>query len=180
MSAVANMTLWQPGQAVVLPRHEVIAVERNQQAADVEGTLGWDYVTYGDRSEMLHDMQLWAIRHFLMDSAASLVVDEPDSDLYSQARDFFASWDWPGPGVVTGIGLDEFVQDSTARESVLVRVCERAITRLQQFGEVVPLDYLEVNVNASSPGGVYVAEQPSASFQQAVSRIRGMLAAGHA
>jgi hypothetical protein len=149
----------------------------SRQSAELEAQLGWDYVTYGDRAEMLHDMQLWAIRHFLTDAAAALAAAEPDSDLFSEARDFFASWGWPGPGVVTGTQLDDFVRGDADREAALVRVCDRAIARLQQFGEVVPLDYLEANVNADSPGGVYVGAQSSASFQQAVLRIRGLLAA---
>jgi hypothetical protein len=137
--------------------------------------MGWDFVTYGDRHARLHDMQLWALRHFLADAAGALAAEEPAPAPFAEAQAFFAGWGWPGPGVVTGTGLDEFVRGSPERERALVRVCDRAVARLRDFGEVVPLSYLEAHVNADSPGGVYVADRPSASFVEGVERVRDLL-----
>ncbi|MFL5328939.1 MAG: hypothetical protein ACJ8C4_08475 [Gemmataceae bacterium] len=137
--------------------------------------MGWAFVTYGDRYVHLHDMQIWALRHFLAAAASALAAEEPHPALFQQAREFFAAWDWPGPGVVTGTSLEKFVGGNSDRSSVLVRVCERAADRLQAFGEVVPLSCLEARVNVDSPGSVYTGEQPSAGFIRAVERIRGLL-----
>jgi hypothetical protein len=142
--------------------------------------VGWDFVTYGDRHEVLHDMQLWAVRHFLADAAGALAAEEQSPSLFAEARDYFAAWSWPGPGVVVGTGLDEFIRGSADRARALVRVCDRAIARLREFGEVVPLPYLEAHVNADSPGGAYTADRPSASFREGIERIRGLLTAGGA
>jgi hypothetical protein len=142
--------------------------------------VGWDFVTYGDGHEMLHDLQLWALRHFLAEAAAELAGEGPSSGLFAEAQAFFAGWGWPGPGVVTGTGLDEFVRGSAERARALERVCDRAVARLRQFGTVVPLSYLEARLNAESPGGVYIGDQPSASFVEGVERIRGLLIASSA
>jgi len=137
--------------------------------------MGWDYVDYADQYVQLHDMQLWALRHFLADAAGELAAEEPHPTPFAEARAFFAAWDWPGPGVVTGTTLDEFVRGSSDRARVLVGVCDRATDRLRAFGAVVPLAYLKSHVNADSPGGVYTGDQPSAGFIQGVKRIRGLL-----
>jgi hypothetical protein len=138
--------------------------------------MGWDYVTYGDRHVHLHDLQLWALRHFLADAAGSLAAEEPHPAAFEEAQNFIAAWSWPGPGVVIGTTLDGFVQGSPDRERVLVQVCDRAADRLRALGEVVPLAYLEARVNADSPGGVYTGPQPSSSFVQGIERIRSLLA----
>ena len=138
--------------------------------------MGWSYVTYGNHHAHLHDMQLWALRHFLADAAESLAAEEPHPAPFAEAREFFAAWGWPGPGVMTGTTLDEFVLGSPDRERVLVRVCERAAERLRAIGEMVPLAYLEARVNVDSPGGVYTSAQPSSAFVQGIERIRGLLA----
>jgi len=39
--------------------------------------MGWDYVAYGDRYAHLHDLQLWALRHFLAGAAGALAAEEP-------------------------------------------------------------------------------------------------------
>jgi hypothetical protein len=137
--------------------------------------VGWDFVTYGDRAEMLHDLQLWALRHFLMGAAASLAAERLDGGSYAEARAFFAAWDWPGPGVVTGTRLDEFVRARPERVRALAHVLERAAVRVRRFGRLVPLEYLAAHVNAGSPGGVFTGPQSSRSFVRALSRIRGML-----
>ena len=142
--------------------------------------MGWDFVTYGDRHAHLHDLQLWTLRHFFADAAAELAAEVPTSAVFAEAREFFMGWGWPGPGVVTGIELGEFVRASPEREQVLVRVCDNALARLRGFGGVVPLDYLDDHVNADSPGGVYLGDQPSESFVDGVERIRGLLTAGSA
>jgi hypothetical protein len=138
--------------------------------------MGWDYIDYRDRNVHLHDLQLWALRHFLADAAGSLAAEEPQSVAYEEARGFFMSWDWPGPGVMTGTSLDNFAQGNHDRERVLVRICDRATDRLQAFGEVVPLEYLVAYINANSPGGVYTSPQPSHAFVQGIEQIRGLLA----
>jgi hypothetical protein len=142
--------------------------------------MGWDYITYGEQQVCLYDMELWALRHFLANAAGVLADEESLAPLFAEAKAYFAAWDWPGPGVVTGIDLDEFVRGSGERERVLVRVCDRAVVRLREFGEVVPLHYLKAHVNADSPGGRYVADRSSACFVEEVERIRSMLIAGSA
>jgi hypothetical protein len=71
--------------------------------------MGWDYVDYHDRHIHLHDLELWALRHFLADAAGSLAAEDPHPGLSEQAWAFFGAWDWPGPGVEIGTTLDEFV-----------------------------------------------------------------------
>ena len=71
--------------------------------------MGWDYVNYGERYVHLHDMELWALRHFLTDAAHRLAAELPDK-LFAEAGEFFASWSWPGPGVVIGADLGRFVR----------------------------------------------------------------------
>lgn len=137
--------------------------------------MGWDFVTYGDRHACLQDMQLWALRRFLSDAAESLATEGPKSAPFEQAKAFFESWDWLGPGVMVGVELNGFVQGVPDRAQVLARVCDRACDRLRTFGEVVPLAYLEAHINADSPGGVYWIDQPTAEFIRGVERIRGLL-----
>jgi hypothetical protein len=110
-----------------------------------------------------------------MSAAASLAAGEPPGGPYTQAHDFFAGWQWPGPGVVTGTRLDDFVGDSPDRVAVLARVLERAALQVREFGKLVPLDYLESYINATSPGGVYTAAVSSRSFLRAIARLRAML-----
>jgi hypothetical protein len=150
------------------------------RSAKEAAAVGWDFVTCGDRHAHLHDLQLWSLRHFLADAAGALAAEEPLPALFAEARAFFAEWGWPGPGVVTGTALGEFVRGSPDRERALVGVCDRALARLREFGGVVPLAYLEAHVNADSPGGVYIGDQPSALFVEGVERIRGLLTAGSA
>lgn len=137
--------------------------------------MGWEYVTYNGRAEMVHDLHLWTLRHFLMNAAGSLATGEPAGGPYSQAHDFFASWQWPGPGVVTGTRFDDFVLDRPEKVAILARVLERAAVQVREFGGRVPLDYLETHINATSPGGVYTAEVPSQVLLQAIARLLGML-----
>lgn len=40
--------------------------------------MGWEFVTCGEQADMLHDLHLWALRHFLMGAAASLAEEGLD------------------------------------------------------------------------------------------------------
>jgi hypothetical protein len=137
--------------------------------------MGWDYITYGQSSEMFHDMELWTVRHFLIDAAKSLKDEGEHAPLYTEAGTFFGAWDWVGPGVVTGTNLDRFVQRDATRAWTLVRVCKRAIASLERFGDTIDLDYLQQNINSSSPGGVYTAEHSAEKVKEAILRIQKML-----
>lgn len=136
--------------------------------------MGWVYVDYGVRHVHLHDMQLWALRHFLANASCRLAVESPNV-LFAEAGEFFASWDCPGPGIVTGTDLGRFVRGEPERVRALVRVCDHAIARLRTFGEMVPLAYLVAHINLDSSGGVYTVEQPTAGFIRGVEGIRELL-----
>ena len=103
------------------------------------GVVGHEIIEYRKRHMIIHDMDLWTIRHFLLSEAES----SANSDLAA----FIQSWDWIGPGVYLGIEFDAYFNGDEAREQAFLKLLNATRARIESFGELVPLDYLAANVN---------------------------------
>ena len=137
--------------------------------------MGHDFIDYGDRFVRLSDWDIWTLRHFFQHvaeevSPADLETDEATIVLLLS---FLENWNWLGPGVITGTNLSDFVKDHLERANVLLSLFERTIDYLQQFGEVIPLEYLERHVN--SPDAYYTVEQPACRFIKVVESLQEMV-----
>jgi hypothetical protein len=93
--------------------------------------------------------------------------------LLAECQRFFESWDWICPGVCTGTDIGAFVQDRSDRLQCLNRVLETTIEYLKGFGEVIPLAYLQENVNTAT--AIYMAPQPIERFVTSIERLRMLL-----
>ena len=137
--------------------------------------MGHDFIDYGDRFVRLSDWDIWTVRHFFQHvaeevSPADLETDEATIVLLLS---FLENWKWLGPGVITGTNLSDFVKDRLERANVLLSLFERTIEKLQEFGEVIPLEYLERHVN--SPDAYYTVEQPTCRFIKVVESLQEMV-----
>jgi hypothetical protein len=101
--------------------------------------MGHKIVVYNERHMIVNDLMLWAVRHFLLAEAEA----SGQSDLIS----FIRSWDWIGNGVWMGMDFDSFFQEEVSRKQRFVELLPAARRRIESFGTVVPMDYLEANIN---------------------------------
>ena len=137
--------------------------------------MGHDFIDYGERYVRLSDWDIWTLRHFFLHVAeaadpADLGADQATVVLL---RSFLTNWEWLGPGVITGTNLSDFVEDQPDRANVLLSLFQRTIEYLHEFGDVIPLEYLERHAN--TPNAYYTVEQPTCRFIEAVENLREMV-----
>jgi hypothetical protein len=132
------------------------------------GELGHEIIVYRDRHAMVHDMDLWAIRHFLL-------VEAEASD-NSEAATFVRGWDWVGPGVMTGVEFDSFLHGDAGRERAFAELLIAARARIESFGQDVPLGYIASNIN--TPLAYFAAAQPVERWVRKIVEL-GELVAPH-
>ena len=126
--------------------------------------MGHEIVVYRGRHMVIHDMDLWAIRHFLLNGAEA----SGNSDLAA----FVRGWDWVGPGVYLGLEFDLFLHDDEARECAFVTLLRAAQVSIQSFGEFVPLDYLAANV--SWPQACFADAQPVERWVKQIAKLEDL------
>lgn len=101
--------------------------------------MGHEILVYRDKHAIIHDMDLWMIRHFL-------VVEAEETDKPGLAS-FVAGWNRIGPGVFLGMDFDDYLRGEQDKVEGFVTLIQDTRQRIKLFGLVIPLDYLEANVN---------------------------------
>lgn len=132
--------------------------------------MAHDYIDIGSGHLRLNDFHIWTLRHFLLEvldreSTASLNTDA--STLNELCR-FLESWQWLGPGIIDGGNFNSFATSSSRFEMIrclLVKTRER----LREFGEHIPLTYLDQHVNSSLAW--YTAAPPVETFTSILDRM---------
>ena len=112
--------------------------------------MGHEIVVFRDRHLVVHDGDLWGIRHFLV--AEAIASAQPE------IATFVSNWNWIGPGVYLGIDLDGFIAVSPSRQQQIVDLLEATKRRIAAFRTHVALTYLEVHVNSAT--SFHVVPQP--------------------
>ena len=137
--------------------------------------MGHDYIDFQDRHVRLSDWDIWTLRHFFSNVAKEAIASDLETDeaTVESLRSFLESWEWLGPGVVTGTNLSEFVADQPDRANVLLLLFQRTAHLLCKFGDVIPLEYLVEHVN--SPNAYYTASQPTSRFIEALEALQKLV-----
>jgi len=146
--------------------------------------MGHDFIDYADRFVRLSDWDIWTLRHFFLHVAEEVSPSDLGSDEATVLLllSFLENWKWLGPGVITGTNLSDFVDDQPDRANVLLSLfkqtadylrAESHVGRNVEFGEVIPLEYLEEHVN--SPDAYYTVEQPTCRFIQVVESLQKLV-----
>jgi len=65
----------------------------------------------------------------------------------TELRKFFEAWDWLGCGVVTNTDFSSYISGSRARWRLALDLLQGAGDRIAEFGEQIPLPYLEAHIN---------------------------------
>lgn len=126
--------------------------------------MGHEIITYRDRHAMIHDMDLWVIRHFLLSEAEAC----DNSELAA----FACGWDWVGPGVYIGKDFDAYFDGDQARESAFLKLLEGARVRIESFGDAVPLNYLVTNLQSSL--ACFGGDLPVSGLVQQLEKLKGL------
>jgi hypothetical protein len=138
--------------------------------------MGWDSIVYKDRHQLFDDMDLAALRHFLVVEAESLDCSDDDS---AALKTYVLGWNWLCPGVVTGTEPDTYLQDSKTRKAKLLELLNLTAKRIAGFGEEVPLDYLEREINSDEQftrqGARYLGAQPVGRFLGVVEKYKELI-----
>jgi hypothetical protein len=134
--------------------------------------MGWDSITYEGGQEQFKDFDLWALRHFFVEEARVLESVHPSQDA-SELRQFFERWDWLGPGVFTGTNFSEFVLAKRSRWDLLFSHLQRTADRIAQFGQSVPLAYLQEHLSTRT--AYFTEPQPTRHYLACVGRICKLL-----
>ena len=136
--------------------------------------MGHDYIESDGRFEQFHDMDIWTLRHFLLEEARSMCLPkQADQEVVQDLYRSIEGWDWLGPGVWLGLDLSAFVLGQDERRALLEQVLDRAAERIEAFGEEIPLDYLKLHVD--TPVAYHTAAEPNGRLIDAIRRIRRML-----
>ncbi len=113
--------------------------------------MGHSYVKFSDRVQMMNDMEIIIAVHVILDVTRK-TPDIPAPRVTENIKILLDSWehliDVYGPGMV-GFNFSEYMQTDEDRDCLL-RLIDISRRRLQQFGEVVPGDYLNRVVDASA------------------------------
>lgn len=124
--------------------------------------MGHEIVVYRDRHAIIHDMDFWAIRHFLL--------AEAESSHDAEFAEFVRSWDWFGPGVYGGEDFDAYFSGDQDREVAFLKLLEATRKRVESFGEFVPLEYLAANVNLRTE--YFTQAQPVSWLVEQLAKLR--------
>ena len=128
--------------------------------------MGHEIIVYRDRHLVINDLDFWAIRHFI------LIEAEKSASL--EIATFLRGWEWIGPGVYVGVEFDYFFNGHSQREESFAILLSAARIRIESFGEAVPLDYIEKNINL--PGFRFTSAQPTHHWVRQIEEISEILA----
>jgi hypothetical protein len=134
--------------------------------------MGHDYITYHGHHERFSDFDLWTLRHFFIEQAGFIQTADSNDDT-TALRQFFEAWDWLGPGVFIGTDFSQFVLDKRPRWELLLQVLQRTGDRIAEFGEVIPMDYLNAHVRTRVAW--FTRPQPTREYLIGIGRICTLL-----
>jgi hypothetical protein len=126
--------------------------------------VGHEIVVYRGRHAIIHDLDFWALRHFLL--------AEADATRRDELATFIRGWEWIGPGVYLGDDFDAFFASDPEREARFLEILSGVVRRLSTFGNDVPLDYLRQHIN--SPMAYFTAAQPVGRWQAQLEELRAL------
>jgi hypothetical protein len=135
--------------------------------------MGHDFLKYEGNHERFNDFDLWILRHFFIEQARTMESSQPSSDT-TELRKFFEAWEWLGPGVMAGTDFSRFVSRRYARWQLMLQLLQRAGDRIADFGEQIPLPYLQAHIN--TPAAYCTAAQPTKRFLVDIGRVCRLLA----
>lgn len=135
--------------------------------------MGRSTVTYAGHCEWFSDSDLWVLRHFLLAEANRLDAKENTKEARAAAV-FFEGWEWHGPGVFCNAELDTFFYSPEIRCEILLRVLAAARERIAAFGDVIPLSYLQANLDRY-PLVEFLAPQFTNRYCSDIDRIIALL-----
>jgi hypothetical protein len=128
-------------------------------------SVGHEIIVYRGRSVIVHGLDLWAIRHFMLVEAEAARRDELVA--------FIRGWEWIGSGVYLGIEFDDFFGSHPEQQAQFIELSSSVEQRLDTFGSHVPLDYLQENVNTAMV--FFKAAQPIERWKRQIENICGLL-----
>ncbi len=134
--------------------------------------MGHESITYEGSHALFNDFDLWVLRHFFVEQSRVLESAQPSPDA-TRLREFFEAWDWLGPGVMDGTDFSAFISGRRSRWQLMLHLLQRAGDRIAEFGEHIPLSYLEAHIN--SPTAYCTAAQPTQRFLVDIGRICRLL-----
>ena len=134
--------------------------------------MGHDVITYEGRQVRFNDFDLWILRHFLVEQSRALETAQPCADT-TKLREFFEAWDWLGPGVMVGTDFSAFISGSHPRWQLMLQLLQRAGDRIAEFGEHIPVSYLETHINTTT--AYCTQEQPTKRFLVDIGRVCRLL-----
>lgn len=139
--------------------------------------MGHDYIDLGTSQLRLNDFDIWTLRHFLNDTlvASKPASLETDSNTLDELMLFIQSWQWLGPGIVTGCDFNVFATSPT-RMQLIRRMFLETRVRIANFGTSIPLDYLQEHIN--SPMAHYLDAQPVYRFTDVIDRLLKLIPNG--
>ena len=129
--------------------------------------MGHSYIELEGQSAHLNDADIDIARHFLICAAQTL----PSSTEIESLRAFLSEWQNYGPGVF-GADLGQFIEKSTARRSLFLRVIALAIDLAKRFGEQVPVEYLST---AQLSSGVFLGDYPVRGAIETLGKLHGLV-----
>ena len=133
--------------------------------------MGHSFIVLGDRSARFNDASLLLAHHFLKKVALRLVEESPDSKSTAAVRTYIDGWLDCGPGVITGIDLDELCQEIDGDWSPPRELLLRTRTLIESYGETIPNQLLWDE--GHNTAGDHYLQDPETKFPLRV--LEGML-----
>ncbi|TWT50129.1 hypothetical protein CA85_52630 [Allorhodopirellula solitaria] len=136
--------------------------------------MGHDYIDIGTSHLRLNDFHIWTLHHFFCDAIATSTPESfgTDADTFNALQKYLESWEWLGPGIVTGCDFNSFAT-TPSRLNLLRTLISATRERLTRFGDAIPLSYLDDHVNSSM--AYYLAPQPTATFTDIIDRLLALI-----
>ena len=129
--------------------------------------MGHEVLTYSDRHAVIHDDDLWAVRHFLLAEATA-------SRRKTEAA-FVQTWEWVGNGVYLGLDFDAFLDSDPDRVRSFSELIFHTGQRIETFGEFIPAPYVQQHVNGA--GAQFTGALSTARVLTALGKVRELIAA---
>lgn len=136
--------------------------------------MGHSFVTFRDQTQMMHDAEIVIVVHAILE-ATRKTSDSPQ--LTNNIKALLHAWDTVSDTYGSGcldIDLNQFVRTGADRDCLL-RLIEFSRSRVQNFGSIVPGDYLNKIVDA--PGVLQFVDRPTVDVLVAFDKFIELLSA---
>jgi hypothetical protein len=137
---------------------------------------------YRDRISVFDDIDLLIIMSMIIET----IKDPNNHNIYACLEESAADWEWVieayGPGIIE-LGLDQKIREQTVRDAFL-SVLRDVKTKLESFGEWVPLEFLNglvmfslLALPSEDPRIVISLAQPACDLLKVVREIEELIGA---